>query len=837
MTMDEINKDDISNGSSYSIGDLDSALGGLDSVSNEPVQEQFVIETETVKEDIKVDDIDNVDDSTNTDNNLVEANSNPVDLDGVLNALDIAIGNTVEGSVDMENMDNAITDNSNTDSNVEDTNNTNTDTTAESTVVEKTVEVLNFTDTNVDANSKNVNQNSYNDSSIRSLKASERVRRRPGVMFGTDDINGAFHTLKEVVGNSLDEARAGYGKDIYVTLHKDKAFTVRDNGRGVPMGWNEDEGRYNWDLIFNELYAGGKYADEGSDESVYEESVGLNGLGVASTQYTSEYMNVISYREDVISKKNFIKGSPDDEDLVVIPNTTGEIGTMIKWKVDPMVFTDTNFTFKMVRKYCESQAHLEGVNFHLYDEANDERVVIEGKSIAGYLQDKVGNKALAVIEKSNKNKGVERTVVNKEGDVRERKFSARCNVALIISEEMDTEHMYFHNSAEMSVGVHAKAFNDALNKFFKDIGKQNDVSITSYDYKDYLNIIVSSYSNADAISYANQTKTGVSNKFIYDIIFNTVLDILDESKAKGLGAMNTLIDKVVNSAYARKKAKELEAQLKAVGKATKGKKPSKMVDCQSNNPKEKELFIVEGDSAKIACKVARDASFQAIIPVKGKTLNCLKTTLDKILNNDEIQDLIGAIGTGIEVAGTDISMFNEDDCNFRDIIICTDADVDGYQIRVLLFTFFYKFMPTLLKHQRVFVAETPLFEIVINSKESIFAYTVEEKDELLAKLEAEGKKYKRINRSKGLGENDPDMLWKTTMCPETRRLTPLTIDANNPMVRAVVNMLFGNDPNKERKKFIFSMLEEGLEDIIDTVNTFEDLDILEEEMSDENDNE
>ena len=252
MTMDEINKDDISNGSSYSIGDLDSALGGLDSVSNEPVQEQFVIETETVKEDIKVDAIDNVDDFTNTDNNLVEANSNTVDLDGVLNDLDIAVGNTVEDSVDMENTDNAITDNSNTDSNVEDINNTNTDTTAESTVVEKTVEVLNFTDTNVDANSKNVNQNSYNDSSIRSLKDSERVRRRPGVMFGTDDINGAFHTLKEVVGNSLDEARAGYGKDIYVTLHKDKAFTVRDNGRGVPMGWNEDEGRYNWDLIFNE---------------------------------------------------------------------------------------------------------------------------------------------------------------------------------------------------------------------------------------------------------------------------------------------------------------------------------------------------------------------------------------------------------------------------------------------------------------------------------------------------------------------------------------------------------------------------------------------------------
>ena len=796
--MDGTNKDNITTDLGYSIGDLDSALGGLDTVTNESVKENV---------NTNISDIDKSEVETNSDMSTEISVDTNVDVEAIVSEENLSdLDTEVEEGLDV-----------NSDSNVS----------------EKVVEVLNFTETNIDVKAKNVNQNSYNDSSIRSLKASERVRRRPGVMFGTDDINGAFHTLKEVVGNSLDEARAGYGKDIYVTLHKDKAFTVRDNGRGVPMGWNEDEGRYNWDLIFNELYAGGKYADEGSDESVYEESVGLNGLGVASTQYTSEYMNVISYREDVISKKNFIKGSPDDVELEVIPNTTGERGTMIKWKVDPMVFTDTNFTFKMVRKYCESQAHLEGVNFHLYDEANDERVVIEGKSIAGYLQDKVGKKALAVIEKSNKNKGVERTVVNSEGDVRERKFSARCNVALIISEEMDTEHMYFHNSAEMSVGVHAKAVNDALNKFFKDIGKQNDVSITMYDYKDYINIIVSSYSNADAISYANQTKTGVSNKFIYDIIFNTVFDILEESKAKGLGAMNTLIEKVVNSAYARKKAKELEAQLKAVGKATKGKKPSKMVDCQSNNPKEKELFIVEGDSAKIACKVARDANFQAIIPVKGKTLNCLKTTLDKILDNAEIQDLIGAIGTGIEVDGTEISMFNEDDCNFRDIIICTDADVDGYQIRVLLFTFFFRFMPTLLKHNRVWVAETPLFEIVINNKESEFAYTVEEKDEILERLEAEGKKYKRVNRSKGLGENDPDMLWTTTMCPETRRLTPLNIDVNNPMVRAVVNMLFGNDPNRERKKFIFSMLEEGLEEIIDTVNVLEELENFDEELEED----
>lgn len=680
---------------------------------------------------------------------------------------------------------------------------------------------------------KTVNQNSYGNSSIKSLKGADRVRRRPGVMFGTDDINGAFHTVKEVVGNSLDEARAGFGKDIYVKRYTDGAISIEDNGRGVPMGWNEEEERYNWDLIFNELYAGGKYETEGTDDSVYEESVGLNGLGVASSQYTSAYMNVISYRRDFITKKDFIKGYPVEEELVTEANTSGKIGTFIKWKPDPTVFTNTNITFKMLLKYCESQAHLEGVNFHISDESTDEEIVIEGKSITEFLQEKVGDKALAVLSKTLRRKGIE--IV--EGSYQDRhhsfdeikkKYSVRCNMSVVISEEIDTIQSYFHNSAEMTVGVHSSAFNDGVSKFFKDIGKENGVNITAYDYKNYINVIASSYSNSDVISYANQTKTGVSNKFVYDIVKDTVIEVLTEAKAKGLTSVMTLIDRVVNSAYARKKAKELEAQLKAVNKASSGKKPPKMVDCESNDKEKKELFIVEGDSAKGACKQARDSYYQAILPVKGKTLNCLKAPLEKILQNEEIKALIGALGCGIEVAGTGISVFDIASCNFKNIIICTDADVDGFQIRVLLFTFFYRFMPTLLKSNKIFVAETPLFEVVLNTKESLFAYTVEEKDCILAKLEAEGTKYKRINRSKGLGENDPDMLWTTTMNPETRRLTPLNMDINNPMVGAIVNMLFGTDPNKERKRFIFSMLEEGLEDILDTVNAFEMLEDTEE---------
>lgn len=650
----------------------------------------------------------------------------------------------------------------------------------------------------------------YNDNSITSLKGAERVRQRPGVMFGSDDIRGAFHTLTEILGNSLDESRAGYGKQVTVTYHIDGSISVLDTGRGVPMGWNEKEGRYNWDLIFNELYAGGKYDDQNED---YKFSIGLNGLGSAATQYTSAYMDVVSYRSDVISKKSFLKGEPTADELVVEPNTTGKTGTYIRWLVDTDVFPDTKFTPIMFKNLLESQAHLNSINITFIDEHTGEEVTYEGKGITEYLKSKLGDSVLDIITKE----------AEAEGHSKGKKFRAKAEVVLAITDDTKSQQLHFHNTGAMKTGVHMDAFDSAVTNFFKNISKQNNVKITPYDYNGYLSVLSSTFSNIT--SFANQTKEGVSNSFIFDIVYKTVTDMLEEAVAMKKDSITTLIDNVLVAALARKKAKEIEAQERLVNKVTSTRraKAEKFTDCNSNNPAEKELFIVEGDSAKGACKAARDSKFQALLPVKGKPINALKASIEDLLNNQEIQDIINTIGTGVDIEGAEL--FELSRSQFHKIIITTDADVDGNQIRVLLYTIFYRLMPELLRAGMVFVAETPLFEIE-TSRQTLFAYTVEEKNELIDNL-ANGEVVKKISRSKGLGENDPDMLWHTTMNPETRRLVPLTIDVRDKAVRDVTNMLFGVDPGKERKGFVFSLLEEklgkdvALEEIVDTLNSLE----------------
>lgn len=637
---------------------------------------------------------------------------------------------------------------------------------------------------------------SYNNDSIKSLKGADRVRLRPGVMFGSDNIKGAFHTFKEILGNSLDEARGGYGKEVEVVYHRDGAISVRDYGRGVPMGWNESEGRWNWDLVFNELYAGGKY----EDDEVYKFSVGLNGLGAAAVQYVSEYFIVESYQGDKMYRKEFEHGVPLDNELEEMELDTEEYGTFIKWKIDNEVFRNTNFKFKDFLEYCEGQAHINEVNFNLTDEHTGEKVRFEGKGTEHYLREQVGESVIEVLTKKEKSEGYEE---------RNQKYSAECEVCLAVTEETESKQLYFHNTATMTTGHHPQAVTDAVSGFFKALGKKNGVTIMPYDYNDYLSILVSSYSNIT--SFANQTKDGVDNKFIYDLVKKTVTDLLEESVAKGLECMNVLMENVVNAAIARKKAKELENQERMIRKTTGGKKAKaeKYVDCRSNDPKEKELFILEGDSALGSCKNARDSKFQALLPVRGKTLNCLKAPIEQVIKNQVIKDLITTIGCGVDIGGSE-DLFDINKCQFDKIIITTDGDVDGYQIRVLLYTVFYRLMPELLRQGKVYVAETPLFEIVLGGKDgSVFAYSVEEKNKILSDLEKKGKKFKKIHRSKGLGENTPDMLWDTTMNPETRRLVTLDIDVANSYVQKISNMLFGNDINKDRKDYIFKKLSEG----------------------------
>ena len=641
----------------------------------------------------------------------------------------------------------------------------------------------------------------YNDDSIKSLKGADRVRLRPGVMFGSDNIKGAFHTFKEILGNSLDEARGGYGKEIEVVYYKDGAISVRDYGRGVPMGWNQSEERWNWDLVFNELYAGGKY----EDDEVYKFSVGLNGLGAAAVQYVSEYFVVESYQGDKMYKKEFAKGNPSDmKKPIEVTLDEEQHGTFIKWKIDNEVFRNTNFKFKDFLEYCEGQAHINEVNFTLTDERTGETARYEGKGIEYYLREQVGDNVIEVLQKKEKTEGFEE---------RNQRYTAVCELCLAITEETESKQLFFHNTATMTTGYHIQAVQDAVSGFFKALGKKNGVTIMPYDYNDYLSILVSSYSNIT--SFANQTKDGVDNKFIYDLVKKTVSDLLEESVAKGLNSMNVLMENVVNAAIARKKAKELESQERLIRKTTGGKKvkAEKYVDCRSNDPKEKELFILEGDSALGSCKNARDSKFQALLPVRGKTLNCLKAPIEQVLENKVIKDLITTLGCGVDIGGSE-DLFDINKLQFDKVILTTDGDVDGFQIRVLLYTVFYRLMPELLRKGKVYVAETPLFEIVLGGKDgSVFAYSVEEKNKILADLEKKGKRFKKIHRSKGLGENTKEMLWMTTMNPETRRLVPLTMDIVEENVVKMSNMLFGNDNDNERKDYIFEMLSEGLVDL------------------------
>lgn len=655
----------------------------------------------------------------------------------------------------------------------------------------------------------------YNDSSIKALKGADRVRLRPAVIFGSDDIRGAFHTVTEILGNSLDEARAGYGNKIYVTYHSDKSITIRDYGRGVPMGWNEAEQQYNWYLVFNEMYAGGKY---GVDD-VYKYSVGLNGLGAASVQYVSEWFDVESYTSDKISKISFKKGNPASE-LDVSDNTTGETGTKITWKVDTEVFSNTDFTEQMFSELCELQAHIAGIIIYFKDEVHGVEHTFEGKGLLEYLRSKVGNKEVESYEVHNESAGV---------DEKGKAYKAECDIVLMVTDEMKSKRMYFHNTAIMRNpnGYHHLAFDAALSQFFKELGNQMGLKILPRDYEDYISCIVSTYSNTT--SFYNQTKDAVSSQFIYDLIYNTVKRTLDIEYAKSNESIKAFVNNVTVAAQARVKAKQLEQAERQVKKNITGKrhKAEKFKDCAERDPSKRELYIVEGDSALGACKQARDSKFQALIPVQGKILNCLKASMEKILENKVITDLTSTIGTGVDL-GTS-NLFDISKLQFDKIIICTDADVDGFQIRVLLYAMFYRLMPDLLRTGHVYIADTPLFELETN-KGSYFAYTAEEKDKLLKELPTKGARISQINRSKGLGENTAPMMRQTTMLPETRKLIPLNIDIRDEIVRELSIVLFGNDYNNQRKEFVKELLGVNLAELVDEIETLTEADRNMEEI-------
>ncbi len=644
----------------------------------------------------------------------------------------------------------------------------------------------------------------YNDLSIEKLEGADRVRKRPAVIFGSDGLDGCEHAFFEILSNSVDEAKEGYGSVITITAYKDHSIKVDDRGRGVPMGYNDKYKCYNWELVYCELYAGGKY-NNNSGESAYEYSIGLNGLGACATQYSSEFFEVRSYNGETCSSMSFRRGEPVTK-LEVVPLDKKErrTGTVTHWKPDLDVFTDINIPKEYFTDVLERQAVVNSglkfvFRFENEDSSFDESVFYYENGILDYVARLAGDSAIT--------QPVSWKMAETRGRDREDKadYKLTCEVAFCASNAVSVAEFY-HNSSFLEHGGSPEkavrtAFTYAVDKQLKALNKynKNESKITYADIEDCLVIVTNSFSTVT--SYENQTKKSIKNAFIAEAMTAFIKEQLEiyfaENPIDG--------EKFVNQVLVNKRSREtaettrLNIKKKLAASTDVASRVEKFVSCRSKDPDRRELYIVEGDSAMTSCKLGRNAEFQAIIPVRGKTLNCQKSTYDKIFKSDIIVDLLRVIGCGVEIKAKVKGNFVPFDINslrWSKIIICTDADEDGFQIRTLLLTMFNRLLPTLIKEGKVYIAESPLFEIT--TKEKIyFAYNEQEKADILAGLE--GKKF-TLQRSKGLGENEPDMMWQTTMNPATRRLIRVT-ESDAAATEHIFDVLLG-DNLTERKRFI-----------------------------------
>ena len=653
----------------------------------------------------------------------------------------------------------------------------------------------------------------YNDQSIRSLKGADRVRKRPGVIFGSDGLEGCEHSFFEILSNSVDEAREGHGKEITVTAYLDKSIEVDDHGRGVPLGYNEAEGRWNWDLIYCELYAGGKY-DNNDGDSAYEYSLGLNGLGACATQYSSEYMDVSSYDGTTLRSIHFRKGEPVSElEERELERKERRTGTVIRWRPDLEVFTDINIPHEFFIETMRRQSVVNaGISFVLRLQQEDksfiEQKFLYENGISDYISELAGEAAMTAPTFWH---------LETKGRDREDKddYKLKADFSFCVSNAVNVIE-YYHNSSFLEYGGSPDravkvGFVYALDKYMKATGKynKNESKITFADVGDCLILVINSFSTVT--SYENQTKKSITNSFIYEAMCDSIKQNLEIYFAENPTAAELFANQVLVNKRSRESAEKerLNIKKKLTGTLDIANRVEKFVNCRSKDPAIRELYIVEGDSALGSCKLGRNAEYQAIIPVRGKTLNCLKAPYDRIFKSDIIVDLLKVIGCGVELHGkvkTDMPAFDLASLRWAKIIICTDADEDGFQIRTLLLTLFYRLLPSLLENGKVFIAESPLFEITTKDK-IYFAYDEFEKAEILKKLE--GKKY-TLQRSKGLGENEPDMMWQTTMNPETRRLIAVT-PTDAARTYEIFDTLLG-DNLPARKEFITAHGHEYIKD-------------------------
>ncbi len=636
----------------------------------------------------------------------------------------------------------------------------------------------------------------YGNESIKSLKGADRVRLRPAVIFGSNGLDGCEHAIFEIMSNSIDEAREGYGNKIIVTKYLDGSFEVQDFGRGIPVDYNKNEEQYNWYLLFCEMYAGGKYEDN------YDYSLGLNGLGLCATQYASEYMDAEVHTDGYRYTLHFEKGE-NIGGLHKEKYDKKDTGTRIRWKPDLEVLTDINVPLSYFHDVIKRQAIVnDGIKFVLKNQVNATKFetfeYIYNNGIVDYVNEIAGDKALTTPQYWE----CERTGRDRE-DLAD--YNVKIKAAMCFSVKNQLKE-YYHNSSFLEHGgspekAFKSAFVNQINAYLKANNKyaKNDSTINIQDIEDCIIFVVSSFSTST--SYENQTKKSINNKFIQDAMTDFFRKQLEIYFIENKMDAEKIANQVLINMRARVKAENTRKTLKTSlqSKVDMTNRIEKFADCRSKDVNEREIFIVEGDSALGACKQARDASFQAVIPVRGKILNCLKSDYDKIFKSEIITDLIKVLGCGVEVkskASKDLSMFDMDNFRWSKVLICTDADVDGFQIRTLILTMIYRLMPKLIDEGKVYIAESPLYEVTCKDQ-TYFAYNEIEMDEIKAEIGDE--KY-TVQRSKGLGENEAEMMALTTMNPATRRLIKVTPD-DAEKTSEIFDLLLG-DNLQGRKDYI-----------------------------------